>query len=86
MLALLIFVAAQALFFMPLVGVSLSLHGATDKRLDVGDYSLLTFGALVFMIAGLYLPQMLKLKVGVIELQKSSIDQISTAVPIAIRK
>jgi tetratricopeptide (TPR) repeat protein len=43
--------------------------------LPVGYYSLLTFGSLMFMVIGLYLPQILKLKVAGIELEKSSIDQ-----------
>jgi tetratricopeptide (TPR) repeat protein len=43
-----------------------------------GYYVLATFGALVFLVAGLYLPKVLKLKVGVIELEKGAVDQIST--------
>jgi hypothetical protein len=49
-------------------------------------YSLLTFGSLLFMVAGLYLPQLLKLKVGGIELEKSSLDQSTPAGPIGIRR
>lgn len=44
-------------------------------ELPVGYYALLTFGSLLFMVVGLYLPQILKLKVAGIELEKSSIDQ-----------
>jgi hypothetical protein len=40
-----------------------------------GYYALLTFGSLLFMVVGLYLPQILKLRVAGIELEKSSIDQ-----------
>lgn len=44
-------------------------------ELPVGYYALLTFGSLLFMVVGLYLPQILKLKVAGIELEKSSLDQ-----------
>jgi superkiller protein 3 len=43
--------------------------------LPAGYYALLTFGSLLFMVVGLYLPQILKLKVAGIELEKSSVDQ-----------
>jgi tetratricopeptide (TPR) repeat protein len=44
---------------------------------DATVYAALTFGALVFMVAGLYLPKVLKLKVPGIELEKSSVDRVS---------
>lgn len=47
---------------------------------------ILTFGSLLFMIAGLYLPQLLKLKVAGIELEKSTLDQITTAGTLGISK
>ena len=40
-------------------------------------YVVLTFGALLFMIAGLYLPKVLKLKIPGIELEKASVEQVS---------
>ena len=43
----------------------------------VGYYIAATFGALMFMVAGLYLPKVLKLKVGAIELEKTSVEQVS---------
>jgi hypothetical protein len=59
-------------------------NSAIAGKIDM--YSLLTFGSLLFMVAGLYLPQLLKLKVGGIELEKSSLDQSTPAGPIGIRR
>lgn len=68
-------------------------EGKTDKEdlvgagaVGVGSYALLSFGSLMFMVAGLYLPQILKLKVAGIELEKSTIDQIATTGSLGIRK
>ena len=49
---------------------------AEIKSLSDTQYSLLTFGSLMFLSIGLYLPQILKLKVAGIELEKNVIDQI----------
>jgi tetratricopeptide (TPR) repeat protein len=49
-------------------------------------YILITFGSLLFMIAGFYLDQISKLKVGAIELEKSTINQISTTSSLGISK
>jgi hypothetical protein len=47
--------------------------------LDAGvDTSVLVFGSLLFLMAGLYLPQVLKLKVAGIELEKSAPEQVTT--------
>lgn len=51
-----------------------------------GYYALLTFGSLLFMVVGLYLPQILKLRVAGIELEKSSVDQASTGGTLGISK
>jgi tetratricopeptide (TPR) repeat protein len=45
----------------------------TDPKI----YAAVTFSALLFMVAGLYLPKVLKLKVAGIELQKTSAEQVS---------
>jgi hypothetical protein len=42
------------------------------------DYSLVTFGALLFTVVGLYLPHILKLKVGSIELEKTAASEANT--------
>jgi tetratricopeptide (TPR) repeat protein len=52
----------------------------------VGYWPLATFGSLLFMIAGLYLPQLLKIKVAGIELEKSSVDQVSAPVALGIAR
>jgi hypothetical protein len=40
-------------------------------------YVSLTFGSLLFMIAAVYLPQLLKLKLPGFELEKASLDRVS---------
>jgi hypothetical protein len=42
------------------------------ESLETGYYALLSFGALMFMVAGLYLQQLSKLKFGGIELEKTT--------------
>ena len=46
----------------------------------------LTLGSLAFMVVGLFLPQLLKLKVAGIEIEKSSVDQISPSDTLGINK
>ena len=55
-------------------------------ELEGGYYALLTFGSLLFMVVGLYLPQILKLRVAGIELEKSSVDQAATGGTLGISK
>lgn len=54
--------------------------------IDATAYGLLTFGALIFMVAGLYLQEISKLKFGAIELEKSSVDQISSSFSFGISR
>jgi hypothetical protein len=49
-----------------------TLQPALHESIEAGYYALLTFGALLFMIAGLYLQQLSKLKFGGFELEKTS--------------
>ena len=49
-------------------------------------YGTMTFGSLIFMIAGLYLPKVLKLKVGAIELEKGAVEQISAPTSLGISR
>jgi hypothetical protein len=42
------------------------------ESLETGYYALLSFGALMFMMAGLYLQQLSKLRFGGIELEKTT--------------
>jgi tetratricopeptide (TPR) repeat protein len=56
------------------------------QPMETGYYVLATFGSLLFMVAGLYLRQISKLKVGALELEKSTIDQISTSTSLGITR
>lgn len=56
------------------------------KPIDVGYFALMAFGSLIFMVAGLYLQQISKLKFGSIEIEKSSVSQISSSGALGIRK
>jgi tetratricopeptide (TPR) repeat protein len=62
-LSIIVFVYAQANFW-----------GSAAKKITEAVYVTLSFGSLAFLIAGLSLPQLLKLKVAGIELEKSSVD------------
>jgi len=53
--------------------------------LPVGYYVLMTFGSLIWMVASISLPQLLKLKVAGIELEKSAVEQITTPTTLEIR-
>ena len=57
-----------------------------DNLLPAGYYVLISFGAILFMIAGLYLPKLLKLKVGVIEIEKNSPSEINEISLLGIQK
>ncbi|MBM3235438.1 tetratricopeptide repeat protein [Candidatus Poribacteria bacterium] len=74
--SLFVFILSQCSFF----------FGKPNISIEVGYYALLTFGSLIFTVAGLSLPQILKLKVAGIELEKSSVEQITTPGPIGISK
>ena len=61
----------------------------TEQRFEpikIGSYAILTFGSLIFLVAGLYLRQISKLKFGGIELEKSSMERISITGPIGVTK
>ncbi len=51
--------------------------GTSTSILSAGYYALISFGSILFMIAGLYLRKLLKIKVGVIELEKNKPSEIS---------
>jgi tetratricopeptide (TPR) repeat protein len=53
---------------------------------DATTYIALTFGALLFMVAALYLPNLRKLKVPGIELEKASVDRVSAPSTLDIRR
>ena len=59
-----------------------------SNPINTAEYFLLTFGSLTFFLMSLYLPQLLKLKIGGtgIELEKSSIDQTKVSTSLGISK
>lgn len=54
--------------------------------LDIGSYLTLTFLPLVFIVIGLYLPNILKLKFAGVEIEKNSIQQMTMPSSLGIRK
>lgn len=76
-----IFVAAAFL----LVVTQFSFYGGGRIK-DLASYISISFGSIVLMIAGLSLPRLLKLKVAGIELEKSSVEQITTSGTLEISK
>lgn len=56
------------------------------QHLAASAYVPLTFGSLILMVASCYLPQLLKLKVAGIELEKSPVDQITFVGTVGISK
>src|SRR5258708_3483384 len=55
-------------------------------RIQAAAYVTLTLSSLVFIVIALYLPQILKLKVAGIELEKSAVDQIRTSDALGIAR
>ncbi len=49
---------------------------------DATTYALFTFGTLVFMIIGLFLPSVTKLKVAGVEMDKNAVDTVKASVSI----
>jgi tetratricopeptide (TPR) repeat protein len=75
-LALVVFLFSQVSFY----------FGWPVSGLTSAYYVTLTFSALLFAIAGLGLPRLLKLKVAGIELERSSVTQVSSPVSLGIGK
>lgn len=71
-LSLVIFAAAACLFAL--------------GKLPPGYAIVFLFGSMIFLIASFYLPQILKLKVGSVELEKASVDGAIAKMPLQIRK
>ncbi|HJQ24662.1 MAG TPA: tetratricopeptide repeat protein [Blastocatellia bacterium] len=57
-----------------------------NKSINVGYYALLSFGSLIFMVAGLYLRQVMKIKIAGIELEKSPVEQIMVTSTVGITR
>ena len=79
-----VFVLAQVNFY----SVDHPVHrwlGLTGHEIkDATTYGTITFGALLFMIAGLFLPSLQKLKAPGIELTKTVTDQVSSPSSLGI--
>jgi tetratricopeptide (TPR) repeat protein len=69
---------------------SVVLKAATKKTsssgIELGSYAGLTFGSLLFMVVGLYLPQVLKLSVAGISIEKTTVDQAQAGGKLGISK
>jgi hypothetical protein len=74
-------ILAMSAFVFVLVQISFLRKGMFH---DLAFYVPVTFGSIILMIAGFYLPRLLKLKVAGIELEKSSVDQITSAGSVEI--
>jgi tetratricopeptide (TPR) repeat protein len=77
LMSLCLFVFTQTSFF---------LNWPIGSLKDPGYYSLLSFGALIFLIAGVSLPQLLKLKIAGIQLEKSAAEQVTTPSSLGINR
>jgi hypothetical protein len=85
-LAFSIFVLAQLDFFLG-VRWLFGVEQAKSKSLNEPVYyAAVTFGSLLFMVVGLYLSKVSKLKVGAIELEKSTVAQISSPTSLDISR
>ncbi|MGQ8364309.1 tetratricopeptide repeat protein [Glaciecola sp. 1036] len=87
LLSVIVFILAQVDFF---VAGSIGAEQGSilyQSRLSQEVYVVLTFSSLIFLTAGIYLPNVLKLKVGGIELEKGDVQQTSIkAMSIGITK
>jgi hypothetical protein len=56
------------------------------ETIDLGSYALLTFGSLLLMMAGAFLPQLTSLKLAGLQLEKASAERIETKTALAIER
>jgi hypothetical protein len=56
----------------------------TFEKVELTSYALLTFGSLLLMIAGAFLPQLTSLKLAGLQLEKVSAERIETKTTFAI--
>ena len=73
-----IFVAAVFVFLSTQLGYWFRQPAWLNHSIDATLYSAMTLSSLTLAIVGFYLPRILKLKVAGIEIEKSSVEQIST--------
>ena len=56
------------------------------EQIGEATYGLLTFGAMIFMVAGLFLREITKLKFGAVELEKASIEHAAVTTSLNITR
>ncbi|HHT9158679.1 MAG TPA: tetratricopeptide repeat protein [Candidatus Brocadiaceae bacterium] len=76
--SLIILIGSQYLLYLFIRGKPRSIKEST--------YIILTFGSLLFIVASIYLPNVLKLKVVGLELEKNTINQINTLPTLKLEK
>lgn len=79
-------VAGLAILIMALVNANFFLAWPSGKVIDSTGWTAGVFGSLLFVVAGLTLPQLLKLKVGGIELEKGAAEISTTLVALQREK
>jgi tetratricopeptide (TPR) repeat protein len=69
---------------MPIDNLAVASTVSGQREISPTTYSLFTFGTLFFMIVGLFLPAITKLKVGELELDKNAVDTVKTTPEILV--
>jgi hypothetical protein len=69
---------------MPIDDLAVATKVSGGQEISPTAYSLFTFGTLFFMIVGLFLPAITKLKVGELELDKNAVDTVKTTPEILV--
>jgi hypothetical protein len=64
---------------MPIDNLAIAVTVSGKREISPTTYSLFTFGTLFFMIVGIFLPAITKLKVGGMELDKNAVDTVKTS-------
>ena len=64
---------------MPIDNLAIAVTVSGEREISPTTYSLFTFGTLFFMIVGIFLPAITKLKVGGMELDKNAVDTVKTS-------
>jgi tetratricopeptide (TPR) repeat protein len=78
-----VMVAALALAVFGVTQVSLIDHRPM-RSLSATMYATLSFGALLFVVAGLYLPRLLRLRIAGMELEKTPVEQKPAPTPLKL--
>jgi tetratricopeptide (TPR) repeat protein len=76
-MSLIVFITAQVVFFAPF-------FASRSQFLSANHYVALTTGSIVLLVAGVYLPRVIKLRVAGVELEKSAVDHVTTIGTVGI--